>query len=128
MTNEQELIIKFQEFEKRIQQTQQQKEAIEQALIELNLIKEGLNDLKEKKEILAQIGKGIFAKAKLNSKELIVNVGEKIFVKKSIKDTKKLINEQIIKLNQAKKELDKILEELDQELTKTMLDSQKKKD
>ena len=99
MTSEQELMMKFQMFEQKIQQTQQQMQIVEQALIDLNSINLGLNDLKgaEGKEIMAPLGKGIFVKTKLLSEELTVDVGDRTFVGKSIKETQNMIQEQITK-------------------------------
>ena len=115
---QQELMFKLQMFEQQAQQIQQQLQAIEQAIIEMSSLNLGLDELKgsEGKEIMAPIGKGIFAKTKLLSEELTVDVGGKNFVKKSIDDTKKLINKQIKKLEDIKKDLEDNLEMLGREL------------
>jgi hypothetical protein len=71
---------------------QQQLQAIEQGLVEMQSLNFGLDELKGKtgKEILAPIGRGIFARAKLISEDLLVDVGGKKFVTKNIVQTKKL--------------------------------------
>ena len=124
--DERELQTKFQIFEQQIMQIQQQVQAVDQAIVEIGLLEKGLSDLIGKKdlEILSPLGKGIFTKTKLLSEDLIVDVGGKNFVTKSIPDTQKLIKEQLTKLQQVKGELEGELENINGELTKTMLEFQ----
>ena len=124
--NQQELMFKFQMFEQQIQQIQQQLQAVEQAIVEMNSLNLGLDELvgAEGKEIMAPIGRGIFVKAKLLSEELTVDIGDKNLVKKSIADTKNLIQGQIDKLKEAQKSLEKSMDEINSELTKTMMEAQ----
>jgi len=125
--SQQELTQKFMVFEQQIQLIQQQMQAVEQALVDLENIDIGLGELVGKKdnEILAQVGRGIFAKAKLVSEDLIVDVGGKNFVKKSIPDTQKILKEQIKKLNDVKEELNKEMEKINEELTRVFVEGQK---
>lgn len=124
--NEQELMMKFQMYEQQIRQLQQQLEAVENAIVDISSLKLGLDEIKgsEGKEILASIGKGIYAKAKLVSEELIVDVGGKNFVKKDINSTKDLIQGQIVKLEDIKKELEGSLDGISKELTEEFMKSQ----
>ncbi len=116
--NEQELMMKLGFFEQQVRQIQQQIQAVEQSIIEITSLNSGLDDLQGNtdKEILAPIGRGIYAKAKLISEELIVNVGSSNLVKKSIPETKKLIEQQIEKLEEIKSELNNNLESLGKEI------------
>lgn len=116
--DQQEIMFKMSMYEQQIQQLNQQLQAVEQAIIEMGSLNLGLDELvgKEGKEILAPIGKGIFAKTKLISEDLIVDVGEKTFVKKSIPDTKKLIQNQVMKLEEVKRELEDNLEKINEEV------------
>jgi len=125
--NQEELMYKLSIYEQQIQQLQQQLEAVEQAIIEMNSLVLGLDELvgSKDKEILAPIGRGIFVKTKLISEDLTVDVGGKNFVKKSIPETKKLIEDQIKKLEDVKKELEDNLEEINNELTTTFMNAQK---
>ena len=61
---QQELMFKLSLFEQQIRQLQEQLQAIEQAIIETSSLKFGLDDIKggKDKEIMASIGKGIFAR------------------------------------------------------------------
>ncbi len=126
--NEQELTFKFQMLEQQIMAIQQQLQAVEQALIDMSSLNFGLDEIKTNKEILAPVGAGIFAKAKLISEELVVGVGEKNYIKKSIPEAKKLIQEQIKKLERAKEELNYELEKMNDEATRVMGEYQGKKD
>jgi prefoldin alpha subunit len=125
---QQELLYKFSMFERQIQELQQQTEAVERGLVDLNSLNLGLDELVggTGKEIFAPFGKGIFVKAKLISEELNVDVGNGNLVKKSIPETKELIEEQIKKLGQIKEELEHNLEELGEEVTKMMNLAQEK--
>jgi len=127
MEKEQELIIKLSMYEQQIKQTHKQLQAVEQAIIDITSIVSGLDELKGSKdqEILAPIGRGIFVKTKLISEDLIVDIGDKNFVTKDIESTKKIIQEQIEKLEKARIQLEKILDEINEELTKAYMEHQK---
>jgi len=125
---EQELFFKLSMFEQQIQNIQQQLQAVEKAILDMNSLILNLEELRgsEGKEVLSSIGRGIFAKTKLISEELIVDIGGKHLVKKNIPDTQGVIKEQVKKLEEAKKDLNKALEEINKQLTDTMLEHQKK--
>lgn len=124
---QQELIFKLSVFEQQAQQLQQQLQAVEQGIIEINSLSLGLDEIKGKigGEIFAPIGRGIFAKTKLDSEELLVDVGGKNFVKKSIPETKKLIENQIKNLEDIRKDLENSIEEVNQQLTDLVLEARK---
>lgn len=125
---QQELIYKFSIFEKQIKQLKEQMDAVENAILDINSLGFGLDELKGSKdrEILAAIGKGIYAKAKLTSEELFVDVGEGNIVKKDIEGTKKIIEKQTKKLREIQKELENAMDSLNNEITNVFLESQKK--
>ena len=127
MDNQQEMMFKLQMFEQQMQQIQQQMQAVEQAITDMHALNFGLDELvgKKDKEIIASIGKGIFAKAKLISEDLIVDVGGKNFVTKSIPQTKELIGSQIEKLSKVQKELSKNLEQVGGEFNNMIMEAQK---
>lgn len=124
---QQELMFKLSMFEQQMQQMHQQLQLIEKNILELNSLDFGMDEIKGSvgKEILGQLGRGIFVKANITSEELIVDVGDKNFVKKSIADTKKIIKEQIEKLHQIEKELKDKIEEINEEMTELVLEAQK---
>ena len=127
---QQELIYKFSIFEKQIKQLKEQINVIENAILDIETLNNEIEELKgsKDKEILAAVGRGIYAKAKLISEELFVDVGEGNLVKKDIDSTKKIIEKQIKKLKEIQKDLDNAMNSLNQEMTKTFLESQKKQD
>jgi len=123
---EQELTFKFQMMEQQIVAIQQQLQAVEQTLLDMTSLNLGLDEIKKDKEILASVGAGIFAKAKIISEELVVGIGDKNYLKKSIPQTKKLIQEQILKLEKVRESLEGELEKINEEITRTMIEHQGK--
>ena len=125
---QQEILYKLNLYEQYLNQIRQQFQAVEEGVIELKSLNLGLDDLKNfgGKEILAPIGRGIFVKAELISKDLIVDLGNKNIVKKSVPETKKIINDQIKKLDTLKEELDEKMREIEEEATKFLMEMQKK--
>ncbi|MDP3966221.1 MAG: prefoldin subunit alpha [archaeon] len=119
---DEELNMKFGIFERQIIQIQKELQAIEQAILDMNQISFGLDEIegKEGNEILASIGRGIFIKAKISSDEPLVDVGEGNFVKKTIPETKKLIDEQVKKLDKMKNDLENELDKIGKEITSAM--------
>jgi len=117
---QQEIIYKFSIFEQQMRQIQEQLQAVEQGIIELNELNKGLEELIGKKgsEILSPVGRGIFAKAKLLSEDLIVDIGGKKFVKKTIPKTKEMVDNQIKRLEDVYEQLTKSLDDLNAEVMK----------
>ncbi len=122
----QEIMFKLQTFEQQIKQLQQQQQAVEEATIDLSTLSLGLGDLvgKTDTEIMAPIGRGIFAKAKLISEDLLVDIGGKNLVKKTIPEAKEILKSQLEKLYAAKKELDLEIEKVNTNLTETIVEAQ----
>ena len=120
--NQQELIFKLSMYEQQIQQLQQQLHAVEQGIMEMNALNEGLGELvgSVEKEIMAPIGRGIFVKTKLLSEDLTVDIGNRTFVKKNIPETQKLIKEQLVKLRDVKMELNDSLDKVGEEMQRVV--------
>lgn len=127
---QQKLMFKLSIFEQQMQQLQQQLQAIEQGIVEMNSLNIGLDELvgSKGKEIFTPIGKGIFAKANLLSEDLIVGIGGKNFVKKNIPETKKIIEGQIKELEDVKKDLEKSMDQLNHEFIKLIEEAQAKQE
>lgn len=125
--SQQELMNKLSMFQQQMQYLQQQFEAIERAVNEMNSLNYGLEDLRGKKdsEIFANIGKGIYARAKLISEDLLVDIGDRNLVKKDIDSTKKIIEKQVQKLEEIKQELNNNIENLNIEAQKMIQEYEK---
>ena len=121
---DQEQIFKLQMFEQEANQINQQLEIVEQNINEMNDLKMSLDELEKtnEKEILVNIGKKIFIPVEVKRKELIVEVGNKNFVKKTIPDTKKVIEQQIEKLNSLRMQLGERIETLQEEMQNMILE------
>ena len=119
----QEILYKLGMFEKNLELLNQQLQLVEKRLIDLTSLDFGMDEIKNSvgKEILAQLGRGIFVKAKIISDELIVDVGSKNLVKKSIPETKRILKEQVEKLTQIKKELEDEVEKIDNEMVQLVM-------
>jgi prefoldin alpha subunit len=103
-----------QEYFMRVQMLGQEAEKIEQQIqlfdgqiTEFNAVRESLESIQNnaEKEILANLGKGIFIKAEIKNKDLYVNVGKDVIVKKDIPSALKIVDEQSRKLLEGKEEL-----------------------
>jgi len=119
---DQQQIIQIQMMEQEANQLNQQLQLIEQHLKEMQKLQEGLDELEnsEEKDILANIGKGIYIPAKITDKTLIVEVGKGNLVKKSIGETKAIVQDQLIKLISAKQQLNERLNSLQTEMMSMM--------
>lgn len=125
--DQQEVIFKLSMFEQQMQQLQQQLQAVERGINELETLNLGLDEIKgsKDKEIFAQVGRGIYVKAKVVSEELLVNVGEKNFVKRNVKEAKELILGQIKKLKDVETDLERTIEMTNSEFTELIQEYQK---
>ncbi|MEK6933430.1 MAG: hypothetical protein AABW75_00975 [Nanoarchaeota archaeon] len=104
---EQELVMQASLFEKNSQETAQQIEYLEKEIFELDTLSKNLSSLghvdnKECKESYSTLGKGLYVKSQLIEEKILVHAGANVLVKKSINETKKIIEEQIKKLSQAR--------------------------
>lgn len=122
--NKEEAMEKYTELQMLDQQTnqiQQQLSLLENKLIQLKDLQSNLDDLnktKEGTEILAPIGAGIFVKSAVKDpKNVLMNIGGDVVVKKDVVHSKKLIEEQVI-------EIEDILGNLSKELAHFNLKSQ----
>jgi prefoldin alpha subunit len=111
---------------------QQQSEAIEEKLklinqhaSELENLKNGLDKIEKNKEILVNIGKGIFVNAEIKDKDLLVDVGDKIIVKKTGEETKKVIDKQIANMTEIKTQFLLQLEQINANLQALVMEARK---
>lgn len=90
--------VEFQSLNSQMSQLQQQIMNIEQQILELRVLVEGVEDIKKAKagdEILASLGSGIFVKASLkNNDEVLMNVGAGTVVSKTAEEAKAILERQ----------------------------------
>lgn len=122
-------LIKLQMLEQQANQYGEQLQIINQQIDELNILKINLKKFEESKEseIFAEFGKGIFFKAKTESKELLVDVGAKTLVPKMPSDVVKIIDEQIEKFEEVKPQIASEIEKINLELDKLVNQAQMEK-
>lgn len=125
----QEQLFKLQMIEQEANQINQQLEVVEQNIIELNELKDSLDEInkKDSKEFLANLGKKIFIPVDIREKKLIVDVGDKNFIKKSIPETKEIIKDQIDKLEILKMQFSERVESLQMEMQNIIMEISKNK-
>ena len=118
----QEQLIQLQVIEQETQQLEQQSQLIEQSLIEMQNLSSSLDELEktDKKDIFANIGRGIYIPAEIKDKTLSVEVGNKVFVKKSIPETKEIIEDQVQRLGSAREQISDRIEDLRVEVNQLM--------
>ena len=102
----QEHIIQIQLIDQEANQLSEQLKLIELNVQEMDELKLSLDEIDNlddnNKKILTNLGRKIYLPVTINDNNLIVEVGKDNFVKKSISETKKIINDQIERLNDAK--------------------------
>lgn len=118
----QQKYLELQLIENQAKQIQKQLQAIETHVLELEYIRQSLEEVKnteKEAELLVPISAGIFAHAKLkDTKKLVVNVGAGVAVAKDITQTQEMLARQV-------KELQNAFEELGEQLKKQTATSEK---
>jgi len=93
-------VMEFNIFGAKLQEMEQQFQAIEKFVLELQTTSSSLGELKEtnaNQETLSPIGQGIFVKSKLqDNKEVMVEIGAKVFAKKSIDEARALLDKKVL--------------------------------
>lgn len=104
---DQNLLMEIQEGHGRFKELEEKIEVVDKQISELQIFERTLEDLKEcdSQEILSSLGKGVFAKTKVEEKKLFVDVGSGILVRKSIDETKEVILDQARKLSEMRLQL-----------------------
>jgi len=114
--NLQEKYMEFQTMQYQLQELQQANEKVDEELINLNALKQALDDfskLKEGDEILVTVANGIFAKAKLmDSKKLKMSVGADITTTKTVGGVKNFVEKQEDSLKTLKEKLNEDMQNI----------------
>ena len=104
--------------EQQASQFGEQLKIIDQQIHELSHLKENiikLNELDEN-EMFSEVGKGIYVKGTLNKKQMLVDVGHKILVPKTSKDIQEIVESQVEKFADVKKEIAKNIDLINSEV------------
>jgi len=111
-------ILQIQMIEQESNQLNQQLQLIDQNISDLQEIELSLDEIEKNqdKEILSNLGKGIYIPVHVKEKMMIIEVGNKHFIKKSIPQTKDVIEEQIKKLFVGKTEIMTRLNDLQEQV------------
>jgi prefoldin alpha subunit len=125
--NEQEYYMKMQMLGQEAEKIEQQVQIIDQQNMELMAVRESIAAMNEnkEKEILANLGKGIFVKADIKDHNLFVNVGKDVLVKKTPDEAIKIIDDQLVKLTAGKEQFIGRIEELQEEMQSLLMDAQR---
>jgi len=99
------------------EEVEKQLDFVTQQVHELEEFSKTLEELdkNDDKEILAPLGKGVFAKAERKDEKLFVEVGADVLVRKTPEEARKVIQEQIRKFTEARVHLTARLEAYRQE-------------
>ena len=127
----QENFIKLQMIQQQAAQFEQKLQIFEEQTQEMQAIKTSLEELEknksEDKEILANLGKGIFIKTQVKEDNLFVNVGKETLVKKSIGETIEVLENQIKQLGLGKEQVMKAIEKLQGEMLSLIQEAETEK-
>ena len=105
---------------------QEQLNVVEQQLLELQHFREELSMLsaKENTQILAPLGKSVFAPVNFNKNEKIfVEIGAGYFVKKNISEAEKVVEEQTARFHEFKAQLSAEISSLTMQLEQMLAGS-----
>ena len=95
-----------------------QLEAIQSKILEYELIKSFINELKKQEDTYINLGGLIFVRGSIkDDQNLLINVGRNIFIEKSKEDVLKLIDDIINKLNRDLNEIKAKINEISMKRT-----------
>jgi len=101
--NLQQKFLELQMLEQQIKEVKQHQQILTHKLQELTKLEESITDLeevKDKKQLFAQIGPSVFLKTELkDNKHVFMDIGSNIVLEKSLPEAKKLIATQLKEIN-----------------------------
>lgn len=118
--SKEELLLKLSLLENQSNQLEQQIHQVDQQIQEFEILQININRLGKEKEILAPIGKGVFAKSELKEDKFFVNVGAGVLVKKRGEDAVEIIHEQVSQLKEIRIQLIEAINQINSELEKVI--------
>ena len=127
----QELFQRAVMLQRQSEETEQQLKFVEEQIAELEKFKEGLKNLREskEKEILANLGKGVYVKSEIKDREkLFVEVGAGVIVKKTPGEAMRVVEEQTARFENARVQISEQLEVFTSELQRMIGEIEKLKE
>jgi len=120
-------LIKLSMIQQQAEKLQEQVQIVNQQIAEFEILNSSLDKIEKskEKEILANLGKGIFIKSEIKDKELFVNVGQGIVVKKRAEETIHIINKQVRELEELKANLLGEIEQINFQLQELLEEARK---
>jgi len=102
-----QLMIKASQLEKKSKEIETDLQFVDNQILELEEFSKNLDFLSKskEKEVLASLTKGVYVKANLSDNDLLVDVGGGVIIKKTAAETRKIIEEQLKKLREARVQL-----------------------
>ena len=116
--DKQEVLMRAQSIQQEYQQVNENLNYISNQIDELETFKESLSTFikSESNEMLASIGRGVYAKSELKEKKLFVEIGAGIIIRKNPEQVKDIIESQVSKLKSIKANLRGRIEVLNSEM------------
>jgi len=118
-------LIKLSMMQQEAEKLQEQVGIINQQIAEFEVLKLSLSNIGENKEILANLGKGVFVKSEIKDKELFVNIGQGIIVRKNVDEACKIIDKQISELGELKRNILHEVEKINSNLQELLEEARK---
>jgi prefoldin alpha subunit len=118
-------LIKLSMMQQEAEKLQEQVQIINQQIAEFEVLKLSLGNIGENKEILANLGKGVFIKSEIKDKELFVNIGQGIVVRKNADEACKIIDKQISELGELKRNILQEIEKINSNLQELLEEARK---
>lgn len=105
---------------------EQQIQTIEQQANELGLIRQSIEELKNKKDkdILTNLGKGIFIQTQVKSSDLLINIGSDVIIKKTPEQAINIIDNQLKQLSTGKISLSERTSEIQEQMQEMIIQMQ----
>lgn len=124
MKNE-EYLIKLSLLQEEAKKLEEQFLIVNEEIRNMDILEKSIDELDDK-EILFQIGKGVFVSNK-NLKKLFVNVGSNVVLVKGKEETKEIIEKQKEEMMNISKNIEKQIENINYELEKIIEEAEKNK-
>jgi prefoldin alpha subunit len=102
---QQEHIRRFSILQQKANQIQEQIQQINSQIEEFEGLKRSVGDVKEGREVLSPLGRGLFFKSDVKDKKLFVSIGSGIVVKRNPEKAGEIIDKQIGNMKDVKKDL-----------------------